>query len=83
MSDHKNVRPGQTLDLYIKPTCPYCTQARAYYDAHAIPYVLHDAEHDRAARERMFALSGGDPTVPAIVIDGTYVRSGWGDPPRG
>jgi hypothetical protein len=45
--------------------------------------VLHDAEHDRAARERMFAYSGGDPTVPAIVVDGTYVRSGWGDPPRG
>jgi len=42
-----------------------------------------EAQNDAAERERMFAHSGGDPTVPAIVVDGAYLRSGWGDPPRG
>jgi hypothetical protein len=31
----------------------------------------------------MLAYSGGDPTVPCIVEDGSYVGSGWGTPPRG
>jgi hypothetical protein len=31
----------------------------------------------------MFAYTGSDPTVPAIVVDGLYLRSGWGEPPRG
>lgn len=55
----------------------------AYYDAQGTKYACHDAQNDRSARERMFAYSGGDPTVPAIVVDGTYVQSGWGSPPRG
>jgi hypothetical protein len=31
----------------------------------------------------MLELTSGDITVPAIVVDGEYVQSGWGDPPRG
>ncbi len=81
--DYKAIRPGQKLELYVSPTCPYCREARAYYDEAGIPYVAHDAQNDRAARDRMFAYTGGDPTVPAIVVDGAYARSGWGDPPRG
>jgi len=83
MIDHLNVSSAQTLELYVSPTCPYCRQAFAYYDSRGIAYVVHDAQNDRRARERMFAYTGNDPTVPAIVIDGTYVRSGWGDPARG
>ena len=83
MADYRNPPPGSKLELYIKESCPYCQEARAYYDAHHIPYVTHDAQRDRAARERMFAYTGGNPTVPAIVLDGRYLRSGWGEPPRG
>lgn len=83
MIDYKNVGPGQKLELYIKRTCPYCKEAMRYYDGLGVPYAVHDAQSDKGARARMFAYSGGDPTVPAIVIDGAYVRSGWGDPPRG
>jgi glutaredoxin len=81
--DPKDVKPGQLLELYIKHDCPYCAQARRYYDAKGIKYNVYDAQDDRAARTRMFALTGGDPTVPAIVIEGTYVQSGWGSPPLG
>lgn len=81
--DYRAIRPGQELELYISPSCPYCAEARSYYDTHNISYEVHDAQNDFAARARMFALTGDDPTVPVIVVDGKYVRSGWGDPPQG
>ncbi len=81
--DPKEIRPGQKLELYVKDDCPYCAEARAYYDGRGIAYTLYDAQRDRDARRRMLALSNGNPTVPAIVIDGSYVQSGWGQPPRG
>jgi glutaredoxin len=55
----------------------------AHYDSLGMPYARYDAQNDRAARKRMLAYSQGDPTVPTIVIDGAYVQSGWGSPPRG
>lgn len=55
----------------------------AHYDATGTPYTRYDAQNDRVARERMFAYSHGDPTVPVIVVDGNYVQSGWGSPRRG
>jgi glutaredoxin 3 len=74
---------GAKLELYISPGCPYCRDALAYYDAQGISYTKHDAQNDRKARAAMFAYTDNDPTVPAIVIDGAYVQSGWGHPPRG
>lgn len=82
-TDVERIPAGVKLELYISPDCPYCRAAIAYYDATATPYTLHDAQNDRAQRKRMFEYSKGDPTVPVIVIDGTYVQSGWGSPPRG
>ena len=55
----------------------------AHYDAAGTPYASYDAQNDRAARKRMFEYTAGDPTVPVIVVDGAYVQSGWGSPPRG
>jgi glutaredoxin 3 len=81
--DVEHVPAGAKLELYIHPECPYCVRAMAYYDHTKTPYVAHDAQNDRAQRARMFEYTGGDPTVPAIVVDGTYVQSGWGSPPRG
>ena len=55
----------------------------AYYDSTSTPYERYDAQNDRKARERMLGYSAGDRTVPVIVVDGAYVQSGWGSPPRG
>ena len=74
---------GAKLDLYVSYDCPYSLRAIAYYDHEAIPYEVHDAQTDLAERKAMFALANNDPTVPAIVINGEYVQSGWGKPPRG
>ncbi|HZE62753.1 MAG TPA: Uxx-star family glutaredoxin-like (seleno)protein [Pyrinomonadaceae bacterium] len=72
-----------SLVIYTKPGCPYCEQARAYYDSKGIPFTDYDAQNDRARRKEMLRYSNGDPTVPCIVEDGKYKGSGWGDPPRG
>jgi len=71
------------LVMYTKPGCPYCEQAREYYDSKGIPYADYDAQNDLARRAEMFAFSDDDPTVPCIVLDGKYVQSGWGSPLRG
>jgi glutaredoxin len=81
--DVEHIPPGAKVELYIKASCPYCQRAMAYYDSTGTPYVTHDAQNDRNARKRMFAYTDGDPTVPAIVVDGVYVQSGWGSPPQG
>ncbi|MEA2666529.1 MAG: glutaredoxin 3 [Candidatus Eremiobacteraeota bacterium] len=81
--DLERLEPGHRVEMYVSPTCPYCQQARAHFDARGYPYTAYDAQNDRALRERMFAYTGGDPTVPALVVDGAYVQSGWGSPPRG
>ena len=81
--DLERLEPGRRVEMYVSPTCPYCEQARAHFDARHYPYTVYDAQNDRARRAEMFAFTGGDPTVPAIVVDGAYVRSGWGDPPHG
>lgn len=81
--DIERLEPGHRVEMYVSPTCPYCAEARAYFDARHYPYTVYDAQNDPAQRTAMFAYTGDDPTVPAIVVDGAYVQSGWGTPPRG
>jgi len=71
------------LVIYTKSGCPYCQQARDYYNAVGIAFVEYDAQNDKARQGEMLSFSDGDPTVPCIVKDGKYLSSGWGDPPRG
>ena len=71
------------LVIYIKPGCPYCQEARDFYNSTGKRFIEYDAQNDRARRAEMFAFSDGDPTVPCIVEDGKYIGSGWGTPPRG
>jgi len=72
-----------SLVIYTKPGCPYCQQAREYYNSKGLTFIDRDAQTHKEFRAEMFKYSGGDPTVPCIVKDGVYVQSGWGDPLRG
>ena len=72
-----------SIVIYTKPGCPYCRQARDYYNSEGIPFTEYDAQNDLARRKEMFAYADNDPTVPCIVQDGEYLGSGWGKPPRG
>jgi glutaredoxin 3 len=72
-----------SLVIYVKPGCPYCQQARDHYNENNIPFIEYDAQNDKVRQREMLKFTGGDPTVPAIVENGEYVQSGWGDPLRG
>ena len=72
-----------SLVIYVKPGCPYCQQARDHYSENNIPFIEYDAQNDKARQREMLEFTRGDVTVPAIVENGEYIQSGWGDPPRG
>jgi glutaredoxin len=72
-----------SVEIYIKPGCPYCQKARDYYDENGIAFSEYDAQNDKNRQKEMLELSGSDLTVPCIVINGEYVQSGWGIPLRG
>jgi len=72
-----------SLVIYVKPGCPYCQQARDHYNENNIPFIEYDAQNDKARQREMLEFTRGDVTVPAIVENGEYIQSGWGDPPRG
>ena len=72
-----------SLVIYTKPGCPYCQQARDFYNSKGISFIDRDAQTHKEYRAEMFKYSGGDPTVPCIVEDGEYKQSGWGNPLRG
>ena len=72
-----------SIVMYVKPDCPYCQRARDYYNENDIPFIEYDAQNDKARQKEMLEFTAGDLTVPAIIENGEYVQSGWGDPPRG
>jgi glutaredoxin 3 len=71
------------LVLFTKPGCPYCQQAKDHYQREGVDFIEYDAQNDKQRQREMLEFSAGDLTVPCIVLDGVYVGSGWGDPPRG
>ena len=81
--DVEKLEPGHRIELYIKPGCPYCADAQAFYRRKGLPFETYNAQDDPAMQRKMLDLARGNPTTPAIVIDGNYVQSGWGKPPRG
>jgi len=72
-----------SLVMYTKPGCPYCQKARDHYNGEGIAFTEYDAQNDKMRQKEMLEYSGGDLVVPCIVINGEYIQSGWGDPPRG
>ena len=72
-----------SLVIYTKPGCPYCQAAREHYDSKGIEYTDLDAQNNLEYQRAMLEYTDGDLTVPAIVENGVYIGSGWGDPPRG
>lgn len=80
MPSEKN---NMSLVMYTKPGCPYCQKARDHYTKEGIGFTEYDAQNDLVRQKEMLEISGGDLVVPCIVINGEYIQSGWGDPPRG
>ncbi len=72
-----------SLVMYTKPGCPYCDKARSYYNENDVEFTEYDAQNDKERQNEMLEYSSGDLTVPVIVENGEYIKSGWGEPPRG
>jgi glutaredoxin 3 len=63
--------------IYTKPGCPYCAQAKAWYQDQGVAFEERNAQDNREYRQEMFRYSDNDPTVPVIVIDGKLKQIGW------
>lgn len=65
--------------IFGKPTCPFCTKAKAALDKAGIEYIYYDVVKDSAALYRMIpevkAIIGEKTpvTVPQIWLDGKYI----------
>jgi glutaredoxin len=58
--------------MYMTTWCPYCRQARNFFDRHGIAYVEYDVERNSSAWRENKRLGGGG--VPTIVVGDEVVR---------
>lgn len=57
------------LELYYRPTCPFCRKVLAFLDKNGIDLTLRDITTSPENRERLVAV-GGKQQVPCLFIDG-------------
>ena len=65
------------LELYGTKACQYTQEMREWLEWRGAEFVEYDVEADRAARERMRELSGGQRTIPVLIEEGRVVQVGW------
>jgi glutaredoxin 3 len=61
------------IDIYTKPYCPYCADAKDLLRAKGAAFNEIVASGDPALRAEMVQRSGGPSTFPQIFIGDTYV----------
>lgn len=57
------------LELFMKPTCPYCLKVMNFMSENNITIPLRDIVTDESAAETLIAI-GGKRQVPCLFIDG-------------
>ena len=57
------------LELFMKPTCPYCVKVMNFMSENNITIPLRDIVADESAAETLMAI-GGKRQVPCLLIDG-------------
>ena len=57
------------LELFMKPTCPYCIKVMNFMSENNITIPLRDIVADESAAETLIAI-GGKRQVPCLLIDG-------------
>lgn len=56
------------LELYYKPTCPYCQKVMRFMNQNGITLTMHNTLEGNN-RDKLVEI-GGMPQVPCLVIDG-------------
>ena len=57
------------LELFMKPTCPYCIKVMNFISENNITIPLRDIVADESAAETLLTV-GGKRQVPCLFIDG-------------
>jgi glutaredoxin len=65
------------FELFGTKSCPYTEEMREWLEWKGSEYLEYDVESDPEARARMFAISGGQRTVPVLAENGAVVQVGW------
>ena len=65
------------IELFGSASCPQTREMREWLEFRGAEFIEYDVEADRAARDRMRTLTGGQRTVPVLVEDGEVVQVGW------
>jgi glutaredoxin 3 len=65
---------GHEVELYTTSWCEGCKKTRSWLDGKRVRYTDHDVESDAAAAAKVRELTGGDSTVPVVVIDGEVIQ---------
>ena len=55
-----------SIEVFIKPDCPYCQALKHKLEHDGMPYVDHNVQADPDALQRMLALNGGRHNVPTL-----------------
>ena len=63
----------QTVEMYIKPGCPYCHAAARLLDGKKVAYTTINIQAQPAKRPEMIQRANGRSTVPQIFIGGKHV----------
>lgn len=60
----------EKLDLYYRPTCPFCRKVLAWMQEHDVKDVtLHDITSEPGTKDTLLEVGGKDQ-VPCLFIDG-------------
>ena len=78
-TDAKAERPTHKVTLYTLSTCPHCARTRQFLAGKEVKYDDYDVGQNPMALDVMRNLTGGQDTVPVIVIDGE-VHVGFDQP---
>ncbi len=62
----------QNVTIYTTPTCPYCNQAKDYFNENDISFTDYDVSENREKAKEMIEKSGQRGT-PVIDINGEIV----------
>lgn len=61
------------IEIYIKPTCPYCVRARALLTSKNVVFEVIDIAQNPDRRPEMIERANGRTTVPQIFINGQHI----------
>jgi glutaredoxin 3 len=61
------------VEIYTQWGCPYCSRAKALFDAKGVTYTEYDVTMGGPKKAEMVERAPGSRTVPQIFIDGKHI----------